>query len=165
MENALKKNIPGWFLTHSPSTDPKSDGITSLNTQRSIQVTVKTLFGKKNQKDWYKQERQNRNLKQRFWVITECMHAHCSIAHSWLTLCDPKDYSPPWSFVHGIFQARILEWVAFSYSRGSSQTRDWIQVSWVSCTVTWILYHWATLETQMHVCVYLYLYRHIHIYE
>ena len=37
--------------------------------------------------------------------------------------CDPRDCSPPGFFVHGIFQARILEWVAISYSRGSSQPR------------------------------------------
>ena len=37
-----------------------------------------------------------------------------------LTLCDPKKYSPPGSSVHGIFQARILEWVIFPFSRGSS---------------------------------------------
>ena len=36
------------------------------------------------------------------------------------TLCDPKDCSPPGSSVHGILQARILEWVAISFSRGSS---------------------------------------------
>ena len=38
--------------------------------------------------------------------------------------CDPMDGSPPGSSVHGIFQARILEWVAISSSRGSSQPRD-----------------------------------------
>ena len=37
------------------------------------------------------------------------------------TLCDPMDYSPPGSSVHGIFQVRILEWVAISFSRSSSQ--------------------------------------------
>ena len=41
--------------------------------------------------------------------------------------------SPPGSSVHGIFQARILEWVAISYSRGSSWPRDWTHISWVSC--------------------------------
>ena len=40
------------------------------------------------------------------------------------TLCDPMDCSPPGSSVHGILQARILEWVAISFSRGSSQARD-----------------------------------------
>ena len=45
------------------------------------------------------------------------------------TLCEPMDYSPPGSSVHGIFQARILEWVAISFSRGSSQPRDRTQLS------------------------------------
>ena len=43
-----------------------------------------------------------------------------SVAQSCLTLCDPMDYSLPGSSVHGILQARILEWVAISYNRGSS---------------------------------------------
>ena len=51
------------------------------------------------------------------------------------------DYSPEGSSVHGILQARILEWVAVSLSRGSSQPRDQTLVSWVG---RWILYHWAT---------------------
>ena len=42
------------------------------------------------------------------------------VAESCPTLCDPMDYSPPGSSVHGIFQARVLEWVAISFSRGSS---------------------------------------------
>ena len=41
-----------------------------------------------------------------------------------LTLCDPVDCSPPGSSVHGILQARILEWVAISLSRGSSRPSD-----------------------------------------
>ena len=41
----------------------------------------------------------------------------------------PMDCSPPGSSVHGILQARILEWVAISFSRGSSRPRDWTQVS------------------------------------
>ena len=44
------------------------------------------------------------------------------------TLCDPMDCSLPGSSVHGIFQARILKWVAISISRGSSQPRDQTQV-------------------------------------
>ena len=43
-------------------------------------------------------------------------------------LCDPMDYSPPGSSVNGILQARILEWVAIPFSRGSSQSRDQTQV-------------------------------------
>ena len=45
------------------------------------------------------------------------------------TLCDPADCSPPSSSFHGILQARILEWVAISFSRGSSLPRDGTQVS------------------------------------
>ena len=45
------------------------------------------------------------------------------------TLCDPIDCSLPGSSVHGIFQARVLEWVAISFSRGSSRPRDWTRVS------------------------------------
>ena len=43
------------------------------------------------------------------------------VAQSWSTLCDPVDCSPPGSSVHGIFQARILEWVAIPFFTGSSQ--------------------------------------------
>ena len=45
------------------------------------------------------------------------------------TLCDPMDYGPPDSSVCGILQARVLEWVAISFSRRSSQPRDRTQVS------------------------------------
>ena len=53
----------------------------------------------------------------------------CLVAKSCLTLCDPMDCSPPGPSDHGIFQARILEWVAISFSRGSSQPRNQTCVS------------------------------------
>ena len=53
--------------------------------------------------------------------------------------------SLPGSFVHGISQTRILEWVVISFSRGSSRSRDW---TCVSCIGRWILYHWAIQEAQ-----------------
>ena len=58
------------------------------------------------------------------WKETES-----EVAQSCLTLCDPVDCSPPRSSVHGILQARILEWVAISFSRGSSRPRGWTQIS------------------------------------
>ena len=67
-------------------------------------------------------------------------------AQSCLTLCDPVDCSLPDFSVHGIFQARILERVAISHSRGSSRPRDRAHVSWVSCSGRLILYHCATWE-------------------
>ena len=67
-------------------------------------------------------------------------------AQSCLTLCDSMDCNPPTSSVHEIFQARIPEPIAISYSRGSSQPRDHTRVSWVSCIGWWILYRCATWE-------------------
>ena len=61
-------------------------------------------------------------------------------AQSCPTLWDPMDCSPTGSSVHGIFQARIVERIAISYSRGSAQPRDWIQVSCIWCISSWILY-------------------------
>ena len=66
-------------------------------------------------------------------------------AKSHLTLCDPTDCSPPGSSVHGILQARILEWVAMPFSRGSSQPRDQTCVSYISCPGRQALYHWCRL--------------------
>ena len=48
-------------------------------------------------------------------------------------LCDPTDCIPLGSSVHGLFQARIPEWIAISYSRGSSQPRHWTHISYISC--------------------------------
>ena len=48
--------------------------------------------------------------------------------------------------VHGILQARILEWVAIAFSRGSSWPRDWTHVSHVSCIGRWTCYHWPIRE-------------------
>ena len=62
------------------------------------------------------------------------------------TLCSPLDCSLPRSSVHGIFQARILEWAVTSSSRGSSQPKDRTWSSCISCTGRWILYCWATWE-------------------
>ena len=77
------------------------------------------------------------------WVCVCCV---CSVTRSCLTVCDPMDCSPLGSSVHGIFQARILEWVAISSSRGSSKPR--VQ-TWVYC-ISWIgqqiLYHCDTWE-------------------
>ena len=68
------------------------------------------------------------------------------VAQSCPSLCDPMDYSPLESSVYRIFQARILEQFAISYSRRSSQLRDW---ACVPCSVwigRWILYQCITRE-------------------
>ena len=66
-----------------------------------------------------------------------CYYSACMFS----VMSDPMDCSPPGSSVHGLLQARILEWVTISYSRGSSQPRDRTYVSCGSCTSRWIVYH------------------------
>ena len=65
----------------------------------------------------------------RFVGCLDILVQFSSVAQLCLTLCNPMDYSPPVSSVQGIFQERILEWVAISFSRGFSQPRDRTQVS------------------------------------
>ena len=65
------------------------------------------------------------------------------VLQSCLTLWDLMDCSLPGSSVHGVLQARILEWVAMPSSRGSSPSRDWTQVS---CTAGGFFTDWATRE-------------------
>ena len=67
------------------------------------------------------------------------------VAQLYPTLCDPTDCSLPGSSVHGIFQARILEWVAVSFSRGSTQPKDWTRVSRIGGRRFNL---WATREAQ-----------------
>ena len=64
------------------------------------------------------------------------------------TLCNPMDHT-----LHGILQAWILEWVAIPFSRGSSQPRDWTQVSHIAGRSFTI---WATRKA--HICIYIVLY-------
>ena len=63
-----------------------------------------------------------------------------------LTLCDPIDWSPPGSSVHGIFQARISEWVTISSSQGSSRPRDRTHTSCISYISRCFLYHGTTCD-------------------
>ena len=65
------------------------------------------------------------------------------------TLCDPMDWSLPGSSVHGILQARILEWVALPFSRGSFLPRDW---TWISCIAGMFITVWATREVYFQPC-------------
>ena len=80
-------------------------------------------------------------------LVCPCM---CVLSHVWL--CDSSGSS-----VHGIFQSRILEWVAISYSRGSSWPRGWTCVSCVSCTGRWILY-WLSHQGNLYIAVYQFIY-------
>ena len=76
--------------------------------------------------------------------------------------CNPMDCSLPGSYIYGIFQARVLEWVAISIARRSSHPRDW---TWVSHIVGRCFTIWATREVSTHYFVvfdnkYLIVYSH-----
>ena len=84
-------------------------------------------------------------LRKNNWVQYLCERGRMCVCDQWLqlcpTLCDPMDYSQSGSSVCRISQARVLERVAISSSKGSSWPRDWTHVS---CIGRWILYCWAT---------------------
>ena len=67
----------------------------------------------------------------------------CSVTQSCPILCGLRDCSPSGSSIHGIFQARILDWVAISFSRGSFGPREQTHIF---CIGRWILYHFTTWE-------------------
>ena len=86
------------------------------------------------------------------------------LLQSCLTHYDPMDWGPPGSSVHGILQTRILEWVAISFSRGSSQSRDQTGASGVSCIGRQVLYHQCNMGSPymcvcvcVYVCIYIYI--------
>ena len=67
-----------------------------------------------------------------FLMMSSACAVLCLVPQSHLTLCDPVDCSPPGSSVHGILQARILEWVAMPSSRESRQPRNRTQISCIA---------------------------------
>ena len=86
-----------------------------------------------------------------WWVDDVCgrcmvrgkIEKESEVAQSCPTLCNPVDCSLPGSSIHGISEARILEWIAISFSRGSFQPRDG---TWVSCITGKRFTVWATRE-------------------
>ena len=97
----------------------------------------------------------------RKWSTNMCCNVNqknqSEVTQSCLTLCSPMDCGPPGSSVHGIFQARVLEWVAISFSRRSSQPRNRTQVSHIvgRCFTVWatreVLQCEGTLKTRQQV--------------
>ena len=86
-----------------------------------------------------------RDLAGRKFVILNC--TVCTLSRVQLSVT-------PWTAAHQarLSMARLLEWVAISFSKGSSRPRDRIHVSCISCIGRWILYHWATKEAHLYIC-------------
>ena len=85
-------------------------------------------------------------LKPYCWIF----ESESEVTQSCPSLRDPMDCSLPGSSVHGIFQARVLEWVAISFSRGSSRRRDWTQVSHTAGRCFTL---WATREGEIKITI------------
>ena len=79
----------------------------------------------------------------------ECVRA--KLFQSCPALCDPGDCSPPGSSVHGILQAKTLEWGAMPSSRGSCRLRNGTCVSYVSCLGKRVLHHWRPLGSSVFI--------------
>ena len=107
------------------------------------------LWGRTVRHDWsdLSSSSRGRFKKMQNWIDISCM----LVTQLCLTLCIPINCGPPGFSIHGIFQARILEWIAISYFRGSSWLRDQIHVFYVSYNGRWILYHQATWEAQIDI--------------
>ena len=82
-----------------------------------------------------------RMISQRWYWVNQQKNCCCLVTNSCLTFLRPYRLYLPESSAHGIYLARMLEWVTISFSKGSSQHRDWTHIS---CIGRQIVYHWAT---------------------
>ena len=95
--------------------------------------------------DWFSRQLQLRPLYKQCFKVAKYLSYWpvCPLLLFFLHLTGSVSCSPPGSSVHGILQARILEWVAMSFSRGYSWPRDW---TWVPCIAGRFFTVWATRE-------------------
>ena len=101
---------------------------------------------------WSKKDHGKNNLIVKLWenACIPLPMLHAQSLQSCPTLCNPMDCSSPGSSVHRILQLRIQEWVTMPSSRGSSWPRDQPHLSYVSCIVMWVLYHYCHLGSPYH---------------
>ena len=126
-----------WVLARDTAEHPTVHGTAPQYRELMIQPEVNCV---QVEKPWFRPWWLVRSLK---LLYMYSLNSHdnvgfiCAKLHSRVRLCDPMDCSPPGSSVHGIFQVRILEWVATPFSRGSSWPR--LNSGLLHCR--WILYH------------------------
>ena len=89
-------------------------------------------------------------------LCSTCVYC-CLVTKLCPTLCDPMDYSPPDSLVHGILLARLLEWIAISFSRGSSQASDWTCISFTVSGRHFFTTEPSGKPTCVYRCMYIYM--------
>ena len=128
-------------LTHSANEEASP---TNTNCLESEKIKTKTQPSKA-QNDWEGTQGNLLGEKWMFYVVTGLRtpglhrYSESEVTLSCRTLCNPMDCSLPGSSVHGIFQARVLDWVATAFSSRSSRPRDGTQVSHIvdRCFTVW----------------------------
>ena len=125
-----------------------------------IHLSIITQFIKKVKYHLFQKQNENSNCLSSakchavyicYYIICKYLYMKVKGAQSCPTLCDPPWNSPGQN-------TRILEWVAYPFSRGSSQPRNW---TGVSCIVGRFFTNWATRESQIYMCIYIYIYSYI----
>ena len=118
------------------------------HSSEKCQILTTKPLGNSQDKMFYDTKSINTSVKKTSVRTCTLLASKVLVAQSCPTLCDPMNCSPPGSSVQGILQAGTLEWVAISFSRGSSQPRDWTQVSWIAAR---FFTFWATREASWNV--------------
>ena len=127
-------------MKQEPHLIPK----TKINSKTNIKLEIIKLHKENMGKMVYNTGLDNNFLNQKMGNKSKNVCV-CSVMSNF---CDPMNYSSPGFSVHGIFQARILEWTTISNSRGSSQLRDQTHISCTFCTGKWFLNHCAPGKPQ-----------------
>ena len=129
--------IAGWSLPAEPQGKPKNTGVGSLSLFQGIFSTQESNWGLLHCRQiLYQLSYQGShglNDNEEKWT---------EVAQLCPTLCNPMDCRLLGSSIHGVFQARILEWIVISISRRSARPRDWTQVSHIvgRCFTIWAIF-------------------------
>ena len=154
--NAIQPSHPVVPFSSCPQSLPASESfpVSQLFAWGGQSTGVSSLasFLAKNTQDWSPLEwtgwisLQSKGLSR---VFSNTTVKWSEVSQSCPTLCDPIDCCLPGSSIHGIFQARVLEWVAISFSTGSSWPKDWTLVSYIPGRHFNL---WATREAHIYLC-------------
>ena len=142
----LNKKMPGFLASKGEEFHPGPE--TRLD--HSELLCNKVLLKYKGDKEsfWHRHQKRAERVpscsSSAGWYLVTKERKWSEVAQSCPTLCDPMDYSLSGASVHGIFQGRVLEWIAISCSRGSSRPRNRTPVSRIAGRRFTV---WATRET------------------
>ena len=132
----MLKSLIVWITTNCGKLLKRWEYQTTLPASWEICMQVKKQYLEPDMEEWTGSKVGKEYVKTVYchpaYLTSMQSKIETEISQPCLTLCDPMDCSLPGSCVHGISQARILEWVDISFSRGSSKSRDQTQVSCIA---------------------------------